>query len=522
MHTPRASAERPHLRRSRDARRAAAASALLLASTAGSCALPPADLNLAPLLAYESYSEDRGESVFEALGGLVSAGRRDGREHLAVRPLFHHREVFSDETRALRASTSLDFLFPLGHAHAGDGESRAYLFPFFFHTSRLDLEDRRDVDWMLLPFFFGGSADDGAEDYFAFFPFYGEIRNFLSYERVRFALFPLWSQSWKDEREAWFVLWPFFGAASGEGYDMLRLLPFYAHSRVEGKEESLAILWPFYTQEKRWLDADQPLETSLLLPFYGRQVMGGFESTTVLPPFIGWASGEGEFRSFQVWPIFLSLSGGDGDGRPFERFYFRPFYARYRSKEIDQHVYLWPLIWDRSERFPGDGEPLMTAQRFVALPFWQSWTTTHGEKRGSYFQLWPLVHADHPAEGGSEVQIFSPWPYHPYQDYIQRNLEPFLTLYRSESRTEDLRTARGPLGIFRMVETKDDWRCSLPLLGGLRSTRSGRVEFSLLAGLLRFRTDGGLAFLPPAFPGPGFAPLEDEEPGASADAEAAR
>ncbi|MBK9388516.1 MAG: hypothetical protein IPN34_27200 [Planctomycetes bacterium] len=478
---------------------------------AGSCALPPADINLAPLFAHETYSVSEGEHVYEVLGGIASSGRRDGREHVALRPLFHHRETFADEAQAIRATTSLDFLFPLGHSHTGEGEARTYLFPFFFRTARFDVEDRRDIDWMVLPFLFGGSADDGAESYFAFFPFYGEIRNFLSYERVRFALFPLWAQSWKDEREAWFVLWPFFGAATGEDYDMLRILPFYAHSRVAGREESLAILWPFYTQEKRWLDSDQPLETSMLLPFYGRQVMGSFESTTVLPPFVGWAHDDDDFSSFQIWPIFLTLSGGDGENRPFERFYFRPFYARYRSKEIDQHVYLWPLIWDRSERFPEDGEPITTARRFMVLPFWQSWTTTHGEKRGSYFQLWPLVHSDHPADGGSEVQIFSPWPYHPHQDYIQRNLEPFLTLYRSESRTEDLSTTRGPLGIFRMIETNDDWRFSLPLLGGLRTTTRGRVEFSLLAGLLRFRTDDGLSFLPPAFPGPGFAPLDPEE-----------
>lgn len=482
------------------------------AAAFSSCALPPADINLAPLFAYESYSTTEDEYVAEALGGIISTGRRDGRSHFAVRPLLYTRDTVVNEEQAIRASTTTDFLFPFGHAHSGDGESRAYVFPIFFHTSRLDLEDRRDVDWMVLPFFLGGSSDDGAENYFAFFPFYGELRNFLSYERVRFALFPLWSQSWKDEREAWFVLWPFFGAATGEGYDMLRLLPFYAHSRVAGKEESLTILWPFYSTEKRWLDSDTPLESTMLFPFYGRQIMGNFEATSVVPPFVGWSSGDGDFRSFQVWPIYLSLSGGDGNDRPFERFYFRPFYAHYRSKQIEQDVYLWPLIWDRSERFPGDGEAITTAHRFAVLPFWQSWQTTHGEAQGSYFQLWPLMHRDRPVEGGSEFQIFSPWPYHPYQDYIQRNLEPFLTLYRSESRSDDLRTARGPLGIFRMIETPTDWRFSLPVLGGMRSAPSGRTEFSFLAGLLRFRTDDGLKFLPPAFPGPGFDPLEDSNP----------
>ena len=63
--------------------------------------------------------------------------------------------------------------------------------------------------------------------------------------------------------------------------------------------------------------------------------------------------------------------------------------------------------------------------------------------------------------------------------------------------------------VFRMIETSEDWRFSLPVLGGMRSARDGLLEFSLLAGLLRFRTDGGLSILPPAFPGPGFGPLPE-------------
>ncbi|MCB9881917.1 MAG: hypothetical protein H6834_09015 [Planctomycetes bacterium] len=473
-------------------------SASLLALLLAGCAFPPQEINLAPLVAYDDLGPK--DHLIEFLGGIASQGMRDGREHLAFRPLFYtEHEGDRNET---------DVLWPIGYHQEDAEESKLRIFPLVWSFSRLNDLGERDRDWAVLPFFLGGTAR--GEDYFAFFPFFGTLRNFITFDEISFVAFPFWVTHRKADRSGWAILWPLIAKSSGDGYEAFRFLPFYTERERQGKFWGQAILWPFFNRTATRLDKEDP-ESSLLIPLvYGRQERGSYRATSIAWPFIGWASDEKTgFSSFQLWPFVRIVRNGPGEGQAIERSSVLPFYLHYRSKEIESRCFAWPLIWIREEWSPDVDLPVEHKASTFVLPFWQDHRLTRTEKDGTitertYTQAWPLGHDLDELDGSGVTQVFSPMPFRRVHEVFERNWNPFFTLWRAERTKRGDRMRRSFLGIYRELHTADEHRVSLPILFGHRWNARGRREWSFLAGLLRFRTDDGFTLLAPRFPGPGF------------------
>ena len=119
------------------------------------CASPSAEINLAPLYLRSTVP---GIQRTEALGGLARFEEVGEQTRWALNPLLW-RERRAD------GSLQADFAVLLGrYEHASD-RNRTYtrIFPLLFYESERRPDGVQDTDWILLPFFAGGSASDGTE-----------------------------------------------------------------------------------------------------------------------------------------------------------------------------------------------------------------------------------------------------------------------------------------------------------------------------------------------------------------------
>ena len=455
------------------------------------CAFASSEWNLAPLFA--KHRNAWGGTSWEALGGILRGESRPQGEEFALHPVFR-------ATRDAGNVSETDFLYPLGYGR-DDGKEVGWRFlPFYWWKDHVNEKGEHDVDWWIFPLFFGGKAESG-ERYFALFPFYGTLRDFLSFDRMRFVLFPLYLDTEKaNGRRSTNLLWPFFGWASGGGQSSLRVFPFFSYSGHEGRYERYSVLWPLIHFGRTDLDKKKPGSYFFFFPFYGQSSEKGLEAWTVLPPFLfGSARNENTgYRGYDfLWPLGKVERGGS---RP-ERTRFLPFFAFYEGKEVKSRAFLWPLVWFREEE-----DARYVRHSLYILPFWHSWTKV--QKKGgesSYWHAWPLAHREWSADGTGDLSFPSPLFFRHKAHRLDENLWPLYTLYRQRTGALGESSSRVIADLLRREAGHGEDRLSVPILFGRRAREDGAVEWSFLAGLLRFRKDSrGFGMMAPSFPGPGW------------------
>lgn len=470
-----------------------AAGAALLGAA---CAAPDAEIHLAPLFSRHT-APDYDHA--EVAGGVLRHRESRGAVTWALSPLLWRR------TEAGGAEQG-HFLYPFGKYEHDPERPRTLvrLFPVFWREAETLPSGVEEIDWAFLPpFFWGGSSSDGKEDYFAFFPLFGTFRNFLTYDEASFFLFPLYLSNRKGERTSQHILWPFFGWTGGSERGW-HIFPLYGESEVPGKYRRSYVLWPLahFTEEE--LDKPHPRQGWLVVPLGGRIAQDDYTATTALWPIFGTADRPSTgYSAWQVWPLLKFESGGRNKQRKVSR--ILPFYLHFEDEENDFTAWMWPIFWSRHARFGGT-----EYDAFYAVPFW--WSTTRRREDGTVedeVRIWPLARAFTSTDGARRFAALAP------------GLEPLLD---SEALSENLgflfelwsvrrdgltapRESRALLDLYHSAESAGHRRWSVPGLGGVWTEPDGTAHYSLLFGLLRFRTgaEGGLE--DPAFPGPGWPDL---------------
>lgn len=491
----------------------------------GACASPSADLNVAP---FYLRSTVPGIQRTEMLGGLARYEEADGASRWALNPLLW-RERRAD------GSVQADFALMLGrYEHQPErNRTRTRIFPLFLFETERRPDGVQDTDWFLLPFFAGGSSSDGEEDFFAFFPFFGTLKNFLAWEEVRFVLFPLWARTQKQTgTQSTHWLWPFFGRSTGRG-EGWRFWPFYGTWQVPGRERSRYVMWPFWTESETNLAGPHPRRSWFLFPFYGRTEQDDYRAVTWLWPFLGRAERPSTgYSSWAFWPFLKFEEGGTGElGEPNPRKLQRilPFYVHFEDEQTEWSAVLWPIFWSRQDRF-GDIE----RDADYVLPLWWSWRTKRYDSLNprdpdrkliqieEVRRLWPFAawrritpvdpeapRAD-PAEAVQPELVEGDRVEAPYLgEQLARNLTRPLALWQShEYRPDGPRLERAFLGLYHSLQASGHRRWSIPVLGGQWTQPDGTRHHAYLFGLVRWRSGpAGRAWQAPAFPGPGWPEL---------------
>lgn len=364
---------------------AAARSALLCAlPVLGSCALMPRELNLSPFWFHRL--DDDGELLeLDALWPVVHYERTpEGGDDFRIRPLY--RRVTEPEPQAVEHQ----FLWPLGRVRTDPTETTQRLFPLWSWRKHIDSEGHWDIDWYaLFPFVWGGSNETGDENYFAVLPFYADIPQFLTYDRFRTVLFPLWVSLDKEGHHHTLLLWPFIGFSScAEGlHRWFRVLPFYGYDIEGGDHERYFFLWPFFSWGTELQFTDDPVSSFFFWPFFGWRLSREVSGVTLLWPLFENISKQDHFYRLNiVWPFFHYYWNRAEDD--VTQWWLWPLIGHVESTDQYAWNFLWPLIWIRNYHDP-DAE---ISQQFVLPFFWHIGIDNEDGSGEDHVKLWPLAH----------------------------------------------------------------------------------------------------------------------------------
>jgi hypothetical protein len=385
-----------------------ALAALLACCPMAGCAWLPSELNLAPLWFHRL--DENGEVLeWDLLWPIVHYERTpEGGDDFRIRPLW--RRVTEPEAAAVEHQ----FLVPLGVVRSDPHESSQRLFPLWNWRSKEDQDGFRDVDWYaLFPFLWGGSNERGDEDYFAFLPFWADIPQFLSYDRFRTILFPLWVRLDKDGHRHQMLLWPLIGWSScAEGsHHWFRVAPFYGHDVEDGRFDRRFLLWPFFHWGWENLDMADPVWTFWFWPFVGVQSGRTASGLAILWPFFEQTQlDDRNYKLNVLWPFFHYRESRIEQN--LVQWWLWPFVGHAHSDDQNSWSFLWPLIWWRRYDDPDS----TTEQEWILPLFWHIRQTREDGAERDYVKLWPLAHRTVATDGdgktvGGDWSLLSPIPW---------------------------------------------------------------------------------------------------------------
>ncbi len=419
--------------------------------------------------------------------------RRDGGGDFRIRPLW--RTVDEPATR----TTIHEFLVPLGRAVSSPREFSARLYPLFRfreHESRGE-PGSYDIDWWFALLFWGGSSKEG-EDYFAFFPIAGTFRDFLTYDKIGFLLFPLFLWTVKNDLRGTHFLWPLIGWGSGPNRgrpSWFRILPFYAYSEDPGRRENHSLLWPLFHWGREALDTKDPASYFALFPLLGWRSSlrflswfflwpvfrhGHLRPEAPLPVREGRPPRKARYTYWDApWPIFRYLAN-DWDGKDLRQWWLMPFVASTRALGQESLVLLYPFLWRRKFE-----NARSLRKDFWFVPFWRDVEIRDKKHEGRVYQnrrLWPLFASTRKPDGSRKFRTLAPFPYDgKYAIGIREAWDWAWTLAEV---SEDGRGGRRERGFAHLWSARTwasgAYQCSIPFLFNYQRRADGRSTLRFL------------------------------------------
>ncbi|QBG47712.1 hypothetical protein EGM51_10025 [Verrucomicrobia bacterium S94] len=400
-------------------------------------------VSLACVLSVSTFAQIDGDPLYARVA-------ESNETFYAWRPFYSH---FTEPERWRK-----DYLWPL-YTQKGFKDETYSRFLFFGHSAEFEADTERHRNW-IFPFWFSGINKEG-ENYWALFPIYGNLYEFMARDEASFVFFPAWYTSRINDVESWTVLWPLISSAQGDKVDRFRVLPFYGHNRLKGEFEKTYYLWPLYSQVK-YINERNPGGGFILVPVYGRIKTERADNYWLIPPFFRYMSSDNQWIVHAPWP-FIQLADGEMHKR-----IFWPFYGKKSLGTQQRQYWLWPLFWNNKTTYTAHEQ-----RRRKIIPFFYSQTDVmiensgpyvEGEAFTGYWKLWPLMSWDRIGDR-SRFRMLELWPFRNTPG-IERNWAPWWTLYR---RVDD----QGEIGhhvlwgLYRQVRHKDEERFEWSLLKGL-------------------------------------------------------
>ena len=405
--------------------------AALAAVLAAGCAGPRVGRTVDSSL--PGYTDDSIAAVREAGPFYEHVETAAGGARSSYRPLLHTRIDAPDGGRAR------EVLWPVYVDRLQDGR---FNWRFLIVWGRDADVDDPGSPWYLwaFPLWFQGRGKTD-EDYAALFPIAGTMRDFLTYDKFRFVLWPIWSEAERNGVHSTYWFWPIFSRSEGKGHHNLRVFPFWGHVRKDGEWDRRFILWPIWNEAEYFRRGEPDGHSWALIPVYGHTDRPSVEAWHVVPPLFKVARGRGRFEGdreiLAPWP-FVRIA----DVRGTHKRHFYPFYATtWTTNSSTTHV-LWPFwrhdhdvsraavrddwslapLFHRSvvRRPPGDGD---AAASDTAAEV----SGEGGDPVRSYTRLWPLFsHVDE--EGGSFFRLLD-FSLHRRIGSLERNLLQMPVVY---------------------------------------------------------------------------------------------
>jgi hypothetical protein len=444
-------------------------------------------------VAFESQAREAKAPTAKASTGEERAGRKyivwplvfveetPSWRQFSFVPIYVTRETADD------AEKRVQILWPLFLYRRFELDVKVHLFPLVSYWRDVYLyedAEERDFDYMVLPFFFGGTSSEG-ESYFAFFPLFGTLRDYFGRDEIRFLLFPLYLDYSKNSFYQRNFLWPVLSFSSGGGYDGFRFWPFYGYIAKEGEYHNKFILWPFYHSQQFDLDKEQTGRRRLVLPFYAMEESQRRSYRAVLWPFFAHEHNFSQnYERYSVpWPFVIVTRGDTYETRLW------PIYGRKRTSESERNFILWPL-WRQNEFVLDHG---VKRNETILMPFlFRSRIIDSESIREEKVRFWPLWRSQRFEDGSSEFRMFS-FLWFDDERGFESHYAPLWTIYERSSSPDDTRHVRMLWGLVRHDRTSEGARTHVPLLF-TRTRDIGRdvEETEILKGLIAIRNEAGV------------------------------
>jgi len=373
-----------------------------------SCSLLPSELNLSPLYRHR-LDADGNVAELDALWPIFHYEVTDsGGADFRIRPFYRYVKEDQPTIDWPRARSEQQFLWPLGDTIDDGEEYYSRVFPLWRYRERPNDQGLRETDWyFLFPFVWGGSSEDGEENYFGVLPFYADFPDFLTYKRFRAILWPLYLGLEKDERVTHMFLWPLGGYGYGPGNSFWhRFLPLYSYA-VDPRYRRYSLLWPIINWGQENLDGDDPLSRFFFWPLYGQLNSKSISAWTFLWPFFQkFAIKDRLFRLDILWPIFRYMDDRT-ESAPLYQWWIWQLVARTISDRQWAWNFLWPLIWIREYHDPKGSE----TQRWFLPLYWQIDRKKDDGSEDHHRRIWPFYSRTVDENGRGEWRTLSLWPW---------------------------------------------------------------------------------------------------------------
>jgi len=440
-------------------------SSVLLVGLATSLHVRSDGISAGPLVHEFSLTLERGERV-EAAGPLFAFERKGEQKQWIVAPLCSYTADEGTE------SAEFDLAYPLLTYDRFGTEYRLQLFQLFSFSGGRNQRDDAIKRVTLFPFYFQQRSPDRSLNYTALVPIYGNLKNRLFRDEIRFILFPLYGQSRKKDVVTDNYLYPFFHLRRGEalqgwqfwplvGYEERGVTSFtnrYEELEITGGHRKLFVLWPIFFNHKTAIGTTNAQTQRVLLPVYSLLRSPNRDSSTYLWPFFTFTDDrEKRYREWGApWPLIVFARG---EGKTANRLW--PLFGHARNSVLESDFCLWPLYkFNRAHAAPLD------RQRTRILFFFYSDLIEKNEETGTALErtdLWPLFTARRDHNGNERLQLLAPIEsLLPGNKSIERNYSPLWSIWRSEKNAKTGAASQSVLwNLYRRDFTPEARKCSL-------------------------------------------------------------
>jgi hypothetical protein len=460
-------------------------------------------INLGPLLNTERDPKSHAEEI-NAIGPFITSRRSDEATEFGFRPFFY---LVNDREKN---SSEFDMLYPFATYDRRNDNWRFQLFVYLLYLQSERTKNGFDEkEFSLFPFIFSKSAESKENSYFAFFPFYGNMKNKFYKDQVRFVLFPLFLQTRNGEEIHTSFLWPFFGYYKGGGQRGFRFWPLFGYRKKERKLDEKFVLWPIFMSRKQMF-YDEERKMLAIFPFYTNFESPDFTNRTYLWPFFNYV--EDKKKGFKQlsspWP-FIGFTRGSRSGNRFFPLYAHfmgergggrviPFSSevnRESSEEGNQDTdgfILWPLYRYSSVKLE-DYRRNSKSILFFLYKDVKDEPTIEGGTSGRRIDSWPLFSYRRDNEGNRSFQFISllePLTYG--VDGLERNYSPLWRFFEWKKYSDERTVTSFLWNTFRTESSKETTKVRfqpiIPIFSYSRIAGESKTHF--FGGLFGYQNIG--------------------------------
>ncbi|MGI9534606.1 MAG: hypothetical protein ACR2NW_06620 [Thermodesulfobacteriota bacterium] len=443
----------------------------------------PGGINLGPL--YHPTINSEYDEEYSALGPFIIHRKSKDYSEFGFRPFYHTTTKKRGDVR------ELEFIYPMASYKEKENftwfQSMLFLFVYNTETSRSGFKNK---ELTLFPFIFYNKEEDTENNYFAFFPIYGNLKNKFGTDNVNFFLFPLYMRTENDGGITQSYLWPFISSYSGE-LEGGKFWPIRGKRRSKDNQfYNEFLFWPIYVKREKEFYGDRFYIKSIF-PFYSDSYVHGVSSRGYIWPLYQHTTNHNKNteRWDIPWPIFNITKGETvNQTRIF------PFFSKSKRYENDEDGYImWPVYKYKNI----DLDTYRRSKKSFFLIFYKDIKEepiADGVKPKRKIDLWPLFTYKKDADGYKNFHIFTIFePFVPSNDRLYRNYSSFWRIFVWEKSADNVTRSSF---LWNLVSSyKDDERFVfdirpiIPLFN--YSRHQDNKSWNILGGIIGYGTKGG-------------------------------